>query len=52
MYKKFFVTTFIFLISLTQYSCVSNNKSKRITKSIGIDTEPEWSDDGKFIFFT
>ena len=30
MYNKFLITTFIFLISLTQYSCVSNNKSKRI----------------------
>ena len=30
MQNKFFITIFIFLISLSQYSCVSNNKSKRI----------------------
>ncbi len=30
MQNNFLLVTFIFLISLTQYSCVSNNKSKRI----------------------
>ncbi len=30
MRNNFFIATFIFLISLSQYSCVSNNKSKRI----------------------
>ena len=30
MYNNFLIATFIFLISLTQYSCVSNNKSKKI----------------------
>ena len=30
MRNNFFIAIFIFLISLTQFSCVSNNKSKRI----------------------
>ncbi len=30
MRNNFLIATFIFLISLSQYSCVSNNKSKRI----------------------
>ncbi len=30
MQNKFLISIFIFLISLSQYSCVSNNKSKRI----------------------
>ena len=30
MHNKFVISIFIFLISLTQYSCVSKNKSKRI----------------------
>ena len=30
MHKNFLIAIYIFLISLTQYSCVSNNKSKRI----------------------
>ena len=31
MQNKFLITIFIFLISLSQYSCVSKNNSKRIT---------------------
>ncbi len=31
MHNNFLIATFIFLFSLSQYSCVSNNKSKRIT---------------------
>ena len=31
MQKKFLIPIFIFLISLSQYSCVSKNNSKRIT---------------------
>ena len=30
MHNNFLIGIFIFLISITQYSCVSNNKSKRI----------------------
>ena len=30
MHNNFLIALFVFLISLTQYSCVSNNKSKRI----------------------
>ena len=30
MRNNFLIATFVFLISLSQYSCVSNNKSKRI----------------------
>ncbi len=30
MNNNFLIATFIFLISLSQYSCISNNKSKRI----------------------
>ncbi len=30
MHNNFLITIFIFLISITQYSCVSKNKSKRI----------------------
>ena len=30
MHKNFFIATFVFFISLSLYSCSSNNKSKRI----------------------
>mgnify|MGYP005707239785 FL=1 len=30
MHNNFLIALFVFLISLSQYSCVSNNKSKRI----------------------
>ena len=30
MHNNFLIAVFVFLISLSQYSCVSNNKSKRI----------------------